>query len=273
MGRVNVLGQSGTGKSYHAGTVLERVLDANHPNNDGETFDAAVHFDLEDEEKGLSDKNADPLYDTLYVDRAMAQRLSWVKVIYNHRYIRVVPEGLTTDESRALYAEIAEAAMKFCKDLNAGSCFVSCDEAHNLVTQADFREPVERMITGGRKHGLECLHISQRPQLLHSTVISQADLRIYFRISDSNDLNKVDGVANFPTEQVLKPLPSRVCVEENKDTGDWAVVVTDTSVEVPESVKSVVERDSNAELIVEDSERIRPHYSGDDGIVDQALSV
>ena len=46
MARVAVVGQSGTGKSWGAGALIERVLDTNHPKNSGETFDLAVHFDI-----------------------------------------------------------------------------------------------------------------------------------------------------------------------------------------------------------------------------------
>ena len=240
MARIVNLGRSGTGKSYYTGYLLEQTVPQ---------FDVAVHFDIEDEEKGLSDPDHDPLYKTLYVDKALAQRINWIKALYNHRKIRVVPEGLTTDEQRELYAAICKAVMRLCKDAAPSlSAFVSCDEAHNVLKQAAFPEPCERLITGGRKHEVECLHISQRPQLLHTTVISQSDRRIYFAISDSNDLAKIDKQASFPASK-LKDLPKRVCIVENKDSGDFERVETDGI------------------------GRQRPHYSKDDGIVDDALPV
>lgn len=240
MARVVVLGRSGTGKSYYTGYLLEQTV----PN-----FDVAVHFDIEDEEKGLSDANHDPLYQTLYVDKRRAEQLDWLKVLYHHRKIRVVPQGLTTDEQRQLYAAICKATMKLCKDAAPGlSAFVSCDEAHNVLKQAAFPDPCERLITGGRKHEVECLHISQRPQLLHTTVISQADRRIYFAISDDNDLGKIDKQAGFPARK-LEQLKKRTCIVENKDSGEFKQVDTNNI------------------------DRKRPHYSKDDGIVDDALPV
>jgi len=240
MARVTVLGRSGTGKSYYTGYLLEQVV----PN-----FDYAVHYDIEDEEKGLSDPDHDPLYKTLYVDQQKAARISWPKAIHNHKKLRVVPEGLTTAEQRELYARIAGAVMKLCKDVKPDySAFVSCDEAHNIVKQQAFDERVERMITGGRKHGVECLHISQRPQLLHTTVISQADRRVYFAISDDNDLSKIDKQAGFPAAR-LKNLPARVCIVENKDSGE------------------------HEKLDTNGIGRERPHYSGDDGLVNEHLPV
>lgn len=234
------MGRSGTGKSYYTGYLLEQTVPS---------FDYAIHFDIEDEEKGLSDGDHDPLYQTLYVDQEKAAALSWLKVIYNHKKVRVVPEGLTTAEQRELYAQICDAAMKLCKDATPDcSAFVSCDEAHNIVKQNAFDERVERMITGGRKHGVECLHISQRPQLLHTTVISQADRRVYFAISDDNDLGKIDKQAGFPATR-LKDLKARVCIVENKDSGE------------------------HEKLDTNGIGRQRPHYSGDDGLLDDHLPV
>lgn len=238
MARVTVLGRSGTGKSYYCGYLLEQTVPE---------FDLSVHYDIENEEVGLSDRDSDPLYQTLPVGRKRAAQLDWVAVLRNHRKIRVVPDSLTEDEQRALYAGICRAVMRLCKQYDA-TAFVSCDEAHNVLRQHDFPEPCERLITGGRKHGVECLHISQRPQLLHSTVISQADRRVYFGVSDSNDLGKIDKQSNFPARK-LKDLPSRTCIVENKDSGEWVKEETDGI------------------------GRKRPHYSGDDGIVDEHLPV
>ena len=240
MARVTVLGRSGTGKSYYTGYLLEQVVPS---------FDYAIHFDVEDEEKGLSDSDHNPLYETLYVDEEKAAAISWPKTIYNHRKLRVVPEGLTTEEQREVYAQIADAMMRLCKDATPDRTgFVSCDEAHNIVKQSAFADRVERMITGGRKHGVECLHISQRPQLLHTTVISQADRRVYFAISEENDLGKIDAQAGF-SASILEDLPERVCIVENKDSGEYEKL------------------DTNG------IGRQRPHYSGDDGLVDKELPV
>lgn len=240
MARIVVLGRSGSGKSYYSGFLLEQSVPE---------FKYAVHFDREDEEKGLSDANHDPLYRTLYVDPERYQSLNFLKVLYRHRKIRVVPEGLTTDEERDLFGLLCQAAMTLCQEADPdGTCFMSVDEAHTLIPNAGMDDRVERLITGGRKHGVEFLAISQRPQLLHKTAISQADRRVYFAITESNDINKVDKASTFDAKR-LKNLPKRKCIVENKDSGEWTEVETDGI------------------------GRERPHYSGDDGIVDEVLPV
>lgn len=89
--------------------------------------------------------------------------------------------------------------------------------------------------------------ISQRPQLLHTTVISQADKRVYFGISVDNDLEKIDQ-SSLPARG-LKDLKSRSCIVENKNTGEWVQV------------------DTNG------IGRQRPYFSWDDGVVDRHLPV
>lgn len=238
MARVTVLGRSGTGKSYYCGYLLEQTVPE---------FDLAIHYDIEDEEIGLSDRKHDPLYKTLPVDKATAKRVNWPTVFANHQKLRLVPQSLTEDEMRELYARICRVVMQICQQHDV-TAFVSCDEAHNILKQNDFPEACERLITGGRKHGCEHLAISQRPQLLHSTVISQADKRVYFGISDDNDLKKINKTSNFPAGK-LQDLPSRTCIVENKDSGEWTKLNTDGV------------------------GRERPHFSGDDGIVDEHLPV
>lgn len=248
MARIVVIGQSGTGKSYGAGALIERVLDPEHPANGGQTFDIGIHFDYEDEERGLSDSTCDPLYQRFDVDLALANRVSWLKVIDNHRYLRIVPD-MTVEEATKLYGVIAQAVMKICKDLAPElTAFVSCDEAGELCKQHSTPKAVLRMVTGGRKHGVECCHISQRPQQMHTTIISQADRRIYFRVSDSNDIDKINKNCGFNADE-LEDLPDRHCIIENKSTGDTARECTN------------------------DWTRIRPHHAKDDGIADAVLPV
>lgn len=178
-----------------------------------------------------------------------ARKFDWTKVLAKHQKVRIVPSGLTTEENRALYAGLCGIVMRLCKDVNPdATALVSCDEAHNILKQHDFPTPCERLITGGRKHGVECVYISQRPALLHTTVISQADRRVYFAVSDDNDITKIKKVASFSADD-LKDLPERRCIVENKDSGKWGEVDTN------------------------EISRVRPHYSGDDGIIDGHLPV
>lgn len=161
----------------------------------------------------------------------------------------MVPDDLTTEEIRHLFAAICRATMRLCKDLEPEmTAFLSCDEAHTILTEHKFPEAVERTITGGRKHGVETLFCSQRPQLLPTTIISQADKRVYFSLSDDDDIAKVNKSSSFPARR-LKDLPERQAIVENKASGQWTQIDTN-------NVK-----------------RERPHFSGDDGIVDEHFPI
>lgn len=256
MARITVIGQSGTGKSYGAGSVIERVLDPSHPDNPGETFDIAIHFDPEDEEVGLSDQDNDPLYQRLDVTAEMAASLDWRKVIYNHRKLRIVPD-MREEQMRTVYGDICAAVFTLVKDLAPDlTAFVSCDEAGNIVPQHGADDRVLTLQSRGRKHGAETCYICQRPQQIHTGLLSQADRRIYFRVDNDNDLGKLDKQAGFSVQSVevpngrgLESLRNRECIIENRSSGDYVVESTNEWV------------------------RMRPHYSGDDGIVDDALPV
>jgi hypothetical protein len=80
-------------------------------------------------------------------------------------------------------------------------------------------------------------------------VISQADRRIYCRITDDNDLAKINSMAGFNASRVLEDLPDRQAEVENTSSGDWERIDT------------------------EEIGRDRPHYSEDDGVIDEALPV
>lgn len=244
MARMIVLGASGSGKSWYAGAVLEQAAPQ---------FDYAIHFDPEDEEVALSAPakatGYPPLYRRLPVSPATYQRLNLLKAVHRNERVRVVPEGLTTDEMSDLYGICAAVAMKLAKDMNAGTVLVSCDEAHNVVHEGSLDERIERLVTGGRKHGAEVCHVSQRPQLVHKTLLSQTDKAVYFRLGEDNDLKKIDKQSAVPSGEILA-LDKRECIVEDRDSGDWTLVDT--------------ERDVT---------RQRPHFSGDDGQLDEKLPV
>lgn len=67
-------------------------------------------------------------------------------------------------------------------------------------------------------------------------------------MNGEHDLKKIDRMANFDATE-LTSLGSRRCIVENKDSGEW------------------IEIDTN------EIERLRPHYSDNDGIADDALPV
>jgi DNA helicase HerA-like ATPase len=250
MARVAVIGNSGTGKSWGSGCLIERVLDPDHPDAPAETFDLAVHFDYEDEEVGLSESGGEfePLMLRLDVDVARARKINWRKLLLRRRRLRIIPD-MTVPAARELLFALSEALMSICKDLHPElTAFLSIDEAHNFIPQEVTDRRIHYLMSNGRKHGIEYLIVSQRPVSLHTSALGLTDRRLYFRVDEKNDLRGLREVATFDVNR-LQQLDDREVIVENKSTGE-----------------SVVES-------TESWTRLREHHSGDDGVIDDALPI
>lgn len=246
MARSGIFGRSGVGKSWFFGMYLERVV----PN-----FDYAVHFDKEDEERGLS-RQGDSLLKTFYVDKEFFHDTRQVQgrevplviaVILKNKKVRVVPDGLTPDENRELFAQICNLAMKLGK--TDSNFHVSADEAHEVAPAIgdDLDERVVRMLTGGRKKGVEWALTTQRPAKLHEDAYTQMNYGVYFHLSKDNDIAKVNGSCGFDAYNKLDRLGPREAYIEDLDEGSLKLVST------------------------EDMDRERPHLAADDGTADEAF--
>lgn len=243
MARTNILGKSGTGKSWMLGKYLEEVVPR---------FPYGVHFDLENEEKGLTipgRDGTDPVFASLYVDQQGREEWDIPATIARHGKLRVVPDGLTKQEMVDLAAEIAKTAMHLTDDPDA-SFHLSFDEAHNIAPNQNLDERISRAITGGRKRGLEWAAATQRAQNIHEDILTQANWGIYFRMTGDSDLYKVDAsIDAFSAHEQLPKLADRECIIEDKASGDWYIYDTETI------------------------ERAHPHLAEDDGTADDFLEA
>lgn len=280
MARGAILGRSGTGKSWFAGSVLEDAL----PGDGGsgafqdeggeyqpagadidleEDFGHAIHIDVEDEERGFSDadnpvlltfevtpqnlpkyvtfggKRPSYIPDAEFQDGDEVLLVKWV--YYKHRYVRAVPNGLTDEELKAMVEMLADAAMK------TGDCHFSLDEAHLVAKKHSIGEKLMRLVTGGRKRGVEWLFITQRPQKMHEDILSQTDYTVYFNLRDRDRDKAAEKSEAVPdAERKIDDLEPRQAIIEDFDTGEWGEIDTN------------------------DLSRNRPHVSGDDGKADKS---
>lgn len=246
MARYIIFGRSGSGKSWFFGWVLERVV---------EMFTYAVHFDIEDEEQGLSMRGRS-LFKTLYVDREFADRrvkyrgreMGFVEaVILKNRRVRIVPDALTPDEQRDLFARISALAMKLGS--TDATFHLSADEAHQVIPAVgeNLDERIERMLTGGRKKGVEWAFCTQRPANIHGDAFTQANWGVYFSLTKDEDIGKVNGSIGINAYTHLPELQPREYILENLNSG------------------KVVKHTSN------ELDREHPHVAPDDGVADDVL--
>ena len=249
MARYGLFGRSGSGKSWFFGYLLEDLVPE---------FEYAIHFDIEDEEQGLSVKD-DPLFATFYVDEEFAtseveyqdRRMGLVEaVVLENKTVRIVPDGLTPAEQRELFARLSKLSMELGKtDANV---HLSADEAHQVVPSeshmdGELDERVVRMLTGGRKKGVEWALCTQRPSNLHKEAFSQMNYGIYFSLVKDVDVAKVNGSTGFNAYDHLPELAPREFLLEDLDSGELS-------------------KRSSEEL-----ERDRPHLAADDGVADEKL--
>jgi len=247
MARTVIFGRSGAGKSWFAGWYLERVVGR---------FDYAVHFDIEDEEQGLSQRG-ESLLKSFYVDdEFFNKRVEYEgremplahAVILHNRSVRVVPDGLTPSEQRELFAEICALAMKIGK--TDSTIHVSADEAQTVIPDGgELDERVERMLTGGRKKGVEWMFTTQRPANLHEEAFTQANYGYYFSLSRDTDIARVNGSSNINAYKILPTLDPREYIMEDLDNGEITL-------------------GSSEEL-----QRRFPHMASDDGVADEAAEA
>jgi len=230
MARITLLGQSGTGKSWYSGWLLENVVPE---------FEHAIHLDYEDEEQGMS-LSEDPLYVTLFVDEELLDSLDFESVVERNKKLRVVPDGLTKDEIGDLAEELAAAALEL------GDCYFSIDEAHNVCESQSIGPKMERLVTGGRKRGVEWQAVTQRPQKLHEDVLSQSNISVYFAVSKDRDLKKIGDSSDVDAERISN-LEKRQAIIENHDSGETKTIDTNNL------------------------SRKYPHVAGDDGKADDVL--
>lgn len=213
MARTLVCGSSGNGKSWEMGRYLENVVPE---------FDYGIHFDPDDEEGGLAAKGGSgepPVYKTLYVDRsALAGEWDIPATIRKERKLRVVPDGLSDEQSIHLLALCCKTAM----EITGGEpdFHLSVDEAHNVIPKGKVHSHISRLLTGGRKRGLEWAVAAQRLQRINEDAISQANYGIYFSMS-GRDAKKVDGETVFDARAELPKLDRFQCIYENRNNGEW----------------------------------------------------
>ena len=238
MARTIVSGKSGSGKSWEMGRFLENVVPR---------FKYAIHFDMENEEPGLCANvdGAPAVYNAWYIDEPGLTEWDLPETIRQNQKLRVVPDGLTDEETVNLFALVCRTAMHISNQEDM-DFHISADEAHNFIPKAGLHEDISRALTGGRKRGLEWTLGSQRLQNLHEDALSQSNYSIAFRM-DGRYAQKMNNYVGYDAERRLPQLGKRECIYNNRDKGEWWKVVTDQK------------------------NRAHPHAADDDGIADEFL--
>lgn len=237
MARTIIAGGSGMGKSWEFGRVLENIVPR---------FTHAVHVDIENEEVGLSKPGEDgspPVYYSFYVDRRGLAEWNIPETIRTQRKLRIVPDDLTSDDRTRLTALVCRTAMEIAQHEEFNFHF-SVDEAHNVMPKHGIDTDISRLLTGGRKRGIEWAVATQRLQNLHEDAITQANNGLYFKMGGT-DAAKVNSYTVFDARELLTDLEKREYIYEDRNRGTFR------------------KEDTN------EMGRAHPHEASDDGIADE----
>lgn len=183
-----LLAQSGSGKSYALGVLLEEILHATllrivvlDPNGD---FTTLRHAPLAKRIRIASSRDPQRY-------RAAVRALS-------DKRVRCVGFNLNTLD-RMLWPSVVEEILGELweqRDTRRPTV-IFIDEAHNFAP-SDGRgdavgDAINRIAAEGRKYGLWLVMASQRPQKLNANVISQCDNLIVMKLSSQIDIDYVAG--------------------------------------------------------------------------------
>jgi len=188
-----MLAQSGSGKSYGLGVLLEEIV--------AKTRLRIVVFDPNDDFTLLAQSLSVVLDESVHaaapciVDAVTQDRfLLPTEVPPRHSSLTVVRfEGATN-------MDMDKAAARLLHQLWSARAariptLIVIDEAHNLAPSDDpLKEslsPLTRIAAEGRKFGLWLFLVSQRPQKLNANLISQCDNLILMRLTNGSDLQHV----------------------------------------------------------------------------------
>jgi DNA helicase HerA-like ATPase len=213
-----VLGMSGMGKSWMEGYLTENSVKQR------------VILDPKDEHIGLAEAHL------LITREVMAAALDlpegwvtfWRRVLGTGKSVRITARGLDYEENIAMVDALARVIHE------RGNIFFVGGEYHRVAPNGRVPKWVQILHTDARSQGIDYIVSSQRPALLDTTVVSQANRRIAFKMEDINDLKRASTLFRNPDPsrfkdvmQVLMSLPPRTCLYINADTSEQAVVQTE----------------------------------------------
>jgi len=112
------------------------------------------------------------------------------------------------------------------------------EEAHNYIPRENHsdsfaRVAVERVAKEGRKYGVSCIVISQRPSELSQTVLSQCNNLIVMRLSSPEDQQYVTKVVSDQFAELIRLLPT-LRAGEAFVIGDSVAMPLRTLVQLPD---------------------------------------
>lgn len=172
---VLISGKSGSGKSYFAGWMASKFK---------ERGKALVIWDKKNEYRGIATSLLVLNQDT-FTKARHAKHVFFRRLIERHPSVRVVPQGLTLDEMLEAFDHLAHAVYE------RGQTVLLVEEAHIVAPQGQTPRYAQVLVTDARTHANDLIMVTQRVQNLDTTMASQANIRVTFKMTDPNDLKRI----------------------------------------------------------------------------------
>lgn len=172
-------GKTGTGKSYCLHYILEREYALKRRGG-------IVILDLQGDHVSLI-KGTEFQYLPVSRELFMGYKLDWVGILQKYPYLIIEPTKFAEGEYGQLADNIAGAIMEI------GNRTFVIEESHfAMPTYVSMKHDLSALITTGRKLGIDLYFTTQRPALVNTTAVTQANLRIGFYVDEKNDIQRMN---------------------------------------------------------------------------------
>jgi len=204
LGRIFITGKTGSGKSYTVGVLIEEFLKKGIPvviidrhgeysslkipaENGSEEFNVEPRS-YEDRIIEFADLNVNPGGD-IPVEAVLTTDAKDLVVSGQCTIINL--RGLSTDMQQLIGEEILTKLYKASTSGNIPPFYCILDEAHLFAGKAKspIREVVRLFAQEGRKFGANIIFLTQKPQLLDTTIRAQAGTWIIHQLTDYTDIS------------------------------------------------------------------------------------
>ncbi len=203
LGRIFIVGKPGSGKSYTAGVIIEELLKKGIPllviDVHSEYSSLKVMGDVTSEEFDVYPKSyaesvvefGDPKINPgADVSLEALESANPEDLVVPGQCTIINLRGLLKEEQTSLVASLLERVFQAVVEGRLRPFYCVLDEAHRFAGRERTRatDVVRRFAQEGRKFGAGLIVITQRPQLLDTTVRGLVGTWIIHRLSDPNDM-------------------------------------------------------------------------------------
>ena len=175
-----VVGKSGTGKSFFARRLAQRL-------SDGKKL---VIVDNSEDHEDIAEY-------TLEVHQGNIKKLDPEKILSMLDSVLLVFTYTETDSVNYFIDGLTETIW------NMINIVIMIDEAHIFIPRSNYPKGIERLIRAGRKGGIDTVLITQNFTDLNITALKQAHYLAVFRLTEQNEIERI--ARRFPEARRIVP--------------------------------------------------------------------